>query len=381
MLTNGFYQPKNFVIYMNLKTFEIDSFKLRIPTDKATNLSDTLNQYVEEITINTNTGAVVKEKSKLLKDFVVEEEGFTTKYELRNFINPTNNKESIEYYLIKITSKHLRNRYFEGITKDNINLVYESIQNQKILDLSFEDFINSYATDVDFQKLHYNNSYQDFLEVIRKANTYNKRHTKLHHLDTTNRKDNQGFQFSDRNQSTLTAPYIKYYNKEKQIKSNKQGGMNEFYNLHLKQYESEIKNLYRIEYTMKDLRMLKKYGLSGSNKLIDLLNIPNEIKEGVAKDIFAIYTEKPIQQIRTAPTKLNKNEKVALIIKDYATRLGYSYFQIEEHIKNLGLGYRVEKKLLEDIKIVDFEDEENTLNQKLEKNNYIEGLLKEIGFY
>ena len=127
--------------------------------------------------------------------------------------------------------------------------------------------------------------------------------------------------------------------------------------------------------------MLKKYGLSGSNKLIDLLNIPNEIKEGVAKDIFAIYTEKPIQQIRTAPTKLNKNEKVALIIKDYATRLGYSYFQIEEHIKNLGLGYRVEKKLLEDIKIVDFEDEENTLNQKLEKNNYIEGLLKEIGFY
>jgi hypothetical protein len=366
---------------MNLQTsnkFEIDSFTLKIASEKVKNISNILNTQIETTSVNLNNGLVIEELTsyKTIRSHYTSSEEIPTTYEVRNYFNNSKNiKKAEEFYLIKVTSKHLRSRYFEGITKENIKLVYNSIMDQNIIFVDYENFLSADTLDIDFKKDQYNELYQDFYKIINNI-TIPRKEVGLG-IKSFNKSNNQGFQFGTRKYATETLPYIKYYNKYLQSKLiKKNGGMLEFKEKYLS--DIDFKNLFRVEYTIKGKTMFQRLGLSSGNKLIDVLNIPNEIKEGVAKDIFSKHTERVIPT-RRINTRLTAKQKTALMIKDLSIKLGYSISQIEQYIKGYNLRYESEKSLLNDISKIDFNNEEEILNIQLENNNQIERLLNEIG--
>ena len=126
--------------------------------------------------------------------------------------------------------------------------------------------------------------------------------------------------------------------------------------------------------------MFEKFGLAKSNKLIDVLNTPKQIKEGIVKDIFAIYIDPPIKERRTAD-KLTATQKKHLAIKDLAIQLNMSRTQIEFYLKGLNFRHEVLKAMLDDIDKINFDDDKNYLNDKLEINNNIQKTMEEIGIF
>lgn len=367
------------MVNINTNTYEIDSFILKIPYEKVVNIGGFLNEETEITSILTKTGLIVDTETKIISTHHTKTEEIPTTYEVRTFFNNSKQIRARQtFYLIKVTSKHLKEKYFEGITLNNINDVYDSIMSQKVIYIEYNDFLQSVCYDVDLMKMVYISNYYEVLKQIKNCNPPQTERLKI--INTFSTKDNEGFEFSNRKHATISTPFIKIYNKEKQINSINKKGMTEFYNKYLDSKNYNIENLYRIEFTLKGKQMIEKYGLSKSNKLIDLLNVKKEIKEGVAKDIFSIYTEKPIKDSKV-PVKLNATEKYHLMVKDLCIQNGYSHNQIEQYIKGYNFSYEVQKKFLSNIEKIDFEGEEKYLNEKLQINNEVQKTLKEIGIF
>src|SRR5699024_1405984 len=113
------------------------------------------------------------------------------------------------YLIIRCTSKILCDRYFEGITNTNIRLVYERLQALNIAQFSFETFMTSPLTDVDFKRdiIITNDDYKKLVDIVEQSIICK------YVLKIFNKKDNQGIQCSSRKNATPNCPYIKVYNK------------------------------------------------------------------------------------------------------------------------------------------------------------------------
>lgn len=357
--------------------YEIDSFKLRIPIEKIRIFSNELGQKIEITRCNIETSEMISEETKVNNKVLISENGIKTTYQIEHTFNNSKDKQCIEYFLtIKITSKHLRTRYFEGITNDNIKLVYNSIINQNVVYIEFMDFINQTLVDVDFKKDHYNEYYPELLKRVDSFTIPKKEYNQG--IRKFEKKFNQGFQFSSRQYATSTSPYIKYYNKEKQtLQTDKKNGMKEFFNEYLSEYRPLMKNLYRVEFTIKDKKMFDRFGLG--NKLQDVLNLKSEVKQGIAKDIFSKHTERNTMKAPNIKATLSPTQKKHIAIKDFATRLGMTLNQIDDYFQSLNLGYRPYKALMDDMNKIDFLTDDNYINQQLQTNETLEKLYSEIG--
>ncbi len=52
-------------------------------------------------------------------------------------------------FVIQVNSKMLKGRYFEGMTLDNIRLIYDYIIGHNIIEFSYEDFLEGFVYDAD----------------------------------------------------------------------------------------------------------------------------------------------------------------------------------------------------------------------------------------
>ena len=261
------------------ETYQIDSFKLKIPIDKIVNVGGILNnvaittQYIED-----NGIILIDEEEKVISTHHTKDKEIPTTYEIRSIYNNSKHIQNRETYCnIKVTSKHLRGRYFEGITNDNIKLVYKSIMDQNIIFVEYEDFIHSTCIDVDFKFDKYINEFQRILKFIFSLTPDTKDPKKI--MEKFNKKHNEGLSFNKREKATTNHPYIKIYNKLLQTQTNHKNGMKDFYDTYLSNDDYDLNNLYRIEYTIQGKQMFEKFGMNRSNKLIDVLNTPPQIKE------------------------------------------------------------------------------------------------------
>jgi hypothetical protein len=369
------------MIKLENTSYEIDSFTIQIPYEKVENISNILGSKVEILTTNTSSGVIIDDLTefKTISSYYTDNLPIPTTYSLVHRYNNSKNVKSIEYYYnIAVSSKHLKELYFDGITNKNIKMVYDSIISQKIISFTYDDFLSSSCYDVDFKKDQYNEVYDNFKTKIYNSTIPSKQVGKG--FKPFNSKKNKGFQFGTRKHATSSSPFIKYYNKELQASTiKKDGGMLEFYETYLKDIGYDLKDLYRLEYTIKGKDMFINYGLSGSNKLQDLLNIPNEVKKGIAKDIFCKHTE-PLQAPKRISNKLTSNEKKHILIKDICIKLGMTYNEIENYIDGFNFRYEVKKSMLNDIKNIQFDDDENGISQKEKQNEKVEKLLIDLGF-
>ncbi|MBA0883798.1 hypothetical protein [Flavobacterium undicola] len=187
--------------------------------------------------------------------------------EIPIFDNETKEKNQTKFINLTVSSKLLKYRYFEGINKNNIEILYKEFLDFKVFTCSFETFLSGYISDVDICINRYSNSpqcFEDALHVLT-AQCGNKQK----HLHFVSQPNNLGLAFNKRDYAKPSIPFIKFYHKEFELISKSA----EFYNFYLfPQYYHAIKNLTRIEVTIKNYahkERLKKFGVCPQFKTLE----------------------------------------------------------------------------------------------------------------
>lgn len=211
----------------------------------------------------------------------------------------TKEKVQTKFISLTVSSKLLKERYFEGITKNNIELLYNEFIAFNVFKCSFETFMSGYISDVDICINRYSNSpqcFNDSLNVLTAQCGNKAKH--LHHV---NESLNLGLAFNKRDFAKPSLPFIKFYHKEYELLSKSI----EFYNCYLKKnYENEIKNLTRIEVTIKNYdhkKRLDKYGICSQFKTLE------EYFNLTAKELYNVVVFSINSYIETKPRQKAPN--------------------------------------------------------------------------
>lgn len=275
----------------------IDSLLLRLPltSELVQIISSSFNDRY--VLINTSTGEELnynkQNEISLLNDHINYKFWIRTKH-IRGITN--------SYLYMIITSKMLKNKYFKGITQSNIKYIYDELMELNIFHCSFKTFMEvSSVTDIDFKQDDYLNS-NDYDEVKHQFRSITKE-TKQSGKGYQNYKS--GIAWNTRKNATKTKPFVKVYDKEKQLISECEN----FRSVYLNKWN--IKDLKRFEFTIKDLKHLNRLGIS-KNSLQAIISLTNEEKLKIKRQTLDSILEKDnIQKTEIkSEDKLNPNDQV-----------------------------------------------------------------------
>ena len=274
----------------SLNTIEIDSLKLRIPFELVEVLDSRIND--EYVSINCNTAEYDGEP--VVRNWLVKEfRGYSTRWQIRyqNLVRGMPKK----VLTILMSSKILEENYFEGLSIDNHKNVYQKLISMEVAFFEYDSFINAECTDIDFKKDIKTTMFRDLIPMLVSS-------ARTSHLSGTGirsfqKKENMGVQWSDRKGATLKNPYLKIYHKTIELKNNSVEFKNEYL------FDFNISNIVRVEFTIKNNKHLKKYGIQ-SQKFIDLLKLSQEKKTSILSKIVNIHLmprfikpDRPLKQI------------------------------------------------------------------------------------
>lgn len=208
----------------------LDSFKVLIDASKCT-FDTRLQKRVYEVYFDfTHTGEIIKEHET--KPLCISEVGIDTHYGSISLFGQ-------KFIYILLNSKMLKERYFESINMDTIQILYNHIKAQKIVNITYDDFLSSKLTDVDV-KTDFDMFDEPFIRQIserKKALVYPK-------LYST--RPNLGIEYVKRNTASPTNPYVKFYSKSHELFTRSK----KFRDLYLPDFHNE--NLRRCEVTIRN---------------------------------------------------------------------------------------------------------------------------------
>lgn len=323
----------------------IDSFKIRIPIDKVTITDSELNQIL--ITVNETTGERIGTPELRKKKYIDDDRKIKITFQIESI---RDNKAHSEYLTIKVTSKLLTDNYFQGITPNNIKQVYNTIQSFGVAIFTFDDFINSSVTDIDFKTDFKANQveYKELLTLVlltAKDSIYQGKG-----IRTFNKKNNTGFQFSDRRTATPSNPYFKIYNKEIEMNTKSK----DFKELYI---TDDTTDLHRLEFTLKDKKHLAKYGID-DNRLENLLNLDDTTKQMMLNDIwdYQVYNIKPIKLTDDTTDRFTTKDVLLIFIQMMLERnfsKGYILKRFLNNIESRATRKRYENMIIDCFKEID----------------------------
>ena len=267
----------------------IDSLKVRIPIEQVTVIDATI--FSHKLVIDGATGEIEKEFEQ--KRFRHNYDGITTSFGIEEQV--TGEQKVKKYLVVLYNSKLLHERYFEGITSDNIRLVYDRIIALKKVSFSYESFLDSAGTDVDYKL---DTEVKHFDKSIKKLYSHVKPTKKVGRgCNCFDKMKNKGIEFGKRETSTPASPYLKIYHKGLELVHNS----SIFYRKYLKG-AGDYSNKVRLEFTIKNRKHFKKYCIEDTS-LRSILSIKQTQLEGIVKSILSTHIEPRMIDIK-APTDM-----------------------------------------------------------------------------
>jgi hypothetical protein len=248
---------KNFLLKSS-----IDSFKYRIDLDKVKILDSNLLDCLITQTVNSATGEIISSKELKLNSLKPEFDYYHVHFAINDLFGE-------KFLVILINSKLLEKDYLNGISMNNIELIYNRIMSAKIIELSFEDFLQfGLVSDIDVKK-DFELDIESFKTVINTLyqNTKPTKQSK-YGVNKFTKEQNLGIEWNRRENASSKHPFLKLYHKE--IES-KHGNNKEYFYNHIDL--NQTKNVVRCEATIKGTKELTMYGIEG-NRLIDLMKVP-----------------------------------------------------------------------------------------------------------
>lgn len=249
---------------------EVDSLKIRIPIESVNILDESIKGHwflINDVSLDIDP-QVYKEKC-----YTYESKGIKIRFAIEK---QTNERQEIkEYFVFLINSKILKNRYFEGITKDNIRQVYHEIIALNKVSFSFEDFLfRTACTDVDFKKDRIFYDLPFILQHLCKSAIPSVKKDVGYRL--FNKRDNVGMEFSDRRTTSFKSnPFFKIYHKEIELRYHSRDFTEAFL------LDIDFKNKGRIEVTVKNKKHFRYLLNLEDTSLNSILNLSKEQKETI----------------------------------------------------------------------------------------------------
>ena len=265
--------------------YSFDSFRIRIPFHLVEILESRLIDFVYLVSGDGEELDKFKETS-----YKVHKTGFNFNFRIDKLLNG-NKGETNKFVVVLINSKMIEQRYFEGIQAGNISIIYTMIMKLGVINCSFETFMDSHVTDLDV-KIDHKAEKEIFISTIDELKQMVIPSQKNYvGCNWFKRADNAGIEFNTRERATPSSPYFKIYHKETELKERSK--------IFADKYLSEIDfhNVIRFEYTLKNAKMMKDYGIK-ETKLKDLIKTPQE----EFKRLHEIYLKKNFQ-VRTRVMK------------------------------------------------------------------------------
>jgi hypothetical protein len=196
---------------------------------------------------------------------------------------------------IYLHSKILESDYFQGITKENINGIFERLMAKNVFAVSYETFVSSCVNDIDIKC-----DFRLTKEVFEESNKemFN-RAVESKKLEVGGKLwDNGNLTFNRRESSTITHPFVKLYNKELECQQKNA----EFFDTYCDWEESRQRR--RMEVTIKKTAEIKKVFDIYESNLNALLSLTQE----QMKDYCVIAINKNlIETCKVEKSAINNN--------------------------------------------------------------------------
>lgn len=322
-VTNSNDLYSSFIGVLETQAKTIDSLKLRIPIEKVEILNDILGD--EFWVFSKRSGEEIKDQNFKKNSYFHESNGCKTFYKIEKQIGKTGTVST--YLIILFTSKVLGIDYFKGIQRTTVLDSYERLMEQKVIFVTFENFMLGECTDTDIKI-----DLIPRIEAIKIIDSIyllaKPKKRAIEGCSTYRRKTNLGIQFALRKTSMyVNCPYLKFYEKIRELKySSEVFYQNNFVNAPL---PNEI---LRIETTIKNKKHFKHFGQQ-STTLDSVINNLDNIGLLAFKKAFECHMEFSEKHL------MNKN----LIPKE--NKEGYASLKIKERLiynsvkKNMELGF------------------------------------------
>lgn len=281
--------------------FLLDSFKIRIPLSECKILNEGITGNL--IIVNDKTGVIL---DKIFKKnaFPINDKGIHIYFAIEE--QTTANQTRQSFITILITSKLLKEKYFEGITRQNIKQVYRSLMSYEVVSFTYKSFLNGELTDVDFKKDIQSN---DIDKIIRGTYSLTKDLNK-EVCKKYDRRNNKGIQWSERTTTEVNRkPFIKIYHKGLDLKRSNDI---EFYENYLIDSQEIIDNRIRIEFTIKNKKHFRSYQVNDT-KLRSILKLSKEGKLKMFTDCISKHLD--IYEIKPIKIRENLSPNIIIILK------------------------------------------------------------------
>jgi hypothetical protein len=247
----------------NINKPKIDSLSLWIRIESCNILNKELTSKTRTFYIDSKTYS----EDQPRKALIYETECQTSKISIK--LKQLNEQS---YIVLTLYAKLLGKDYFNGINKNNIKELYVAFMRLKVFECSYDSFVGSLANDIDICKDMYIKNFESFDKITNTWKTMSK--DNVRYVNRFSIRENKGIEFNKREKGTIGKPYVKMYFKEVELATKSK----ELRDKHLKEYD--VKNLIRIEATLKNRKTINAYIKRGIvpkfRTLEDLMNIEGE---------------------------------------------------------------------------------------------------------
>jgi len=292
---------------------EIDSCSVSIPIEKVEIIEPNLLSSRDAVFRNTgqiDEGYKLKDKSLSLQ----MGPGIKNSISINGRYNRQDGVK--EYIVFGLSSKMLKQRYFEGMKESNLSNMYDLLMSQKIVSFPFSVLMtDATVTDVDIKwDGLYTGKPIELLKAIKEAAAFTQ--NRGEGVRPFYEKDNLGLEFSVRTTTAYArAPYFKIYHKGIEMS----GKSAEFTGCYIN--KNKLDDLWRIETTIKNKAHFKRHGIL-NNTLGNVLSIQSEKKRSILKSHFQAHIEGGIKKIVNPRECLGPTDTVLLHLINQAVCSG-----------------------------------------------------------
>ena len=319
----------------------IDSLKIRVHLSDVKIINESLQS--KWLLINEKTGEQDESFFKA-NSYKVSKNGISTRFGIEN--QQTASQKIQPFIVILFNSKLLKDRYFEGITIDNIESLYNDIINMGVVSFTYKSFLNAECTDVDF-KQDGTISIEGFSKSLKKIEEFAKPSKKKNQgYKSFNQANNKGIEFSDRRTTSCRSnPFLKIYHKGIELNNKSMKFANDYLS------SIDYTDIVRIECTVKNKAHFKYLGINDTT-LHNLLNLSLEVKKSIITSAIKKHLEPRVIEIKNQ-SELKPDKMIIYNLIVALMYSGHSFETIKTTIALSGIDCKVKRsqkgKEIEDI--------------------------------
>ena len=323
----------------------IDSCKIRFDMKHVKVINPDLLTRWGEISEHSEIG----EREFKRKRFTVKENGVTTSYLIEK--RKVYGGQMVESLLILVNSKLLKDRYFDGICSDTLELLYRAIMDQKVVFINWKDFQYGALTDCDIKRDFQVKDKESQVNTVKtlKALTRPTRE-KDRGAESRTLENNIGIQFTKREHASFSNSHVKVYAKDVELFYHS----NIFYDNYFggvalpptMRVECTIKNKGHFRYLIKSDDEHQQFTLS------DLLALDQMELSGIMSRMMLQHLERPTTDTKTH-TGLRMSELFCLSLleelmrfeKNLNVAIGLAKVRVSNLAKNRSQAHQARKKI------------------------------------